>query len=213
MASSRKGKGANGGELQRLEAEVASLRKAVGHQPRPQLRHYDTEAASSLTLAPIRSALFNPVSGTGELGLANDRAQLKDLEFTLGLTRGNTSGFVRLLLIQWVPINTSDPGVGDVIDTSYSAGSEWKTAINFDTMAAKQMHLLVDKTFEVTAGSDAVQFKWRGGLPVRDVTWATQGSVATNTAHSGEVYAFLMTNISSGLPSYSFYSRIRYTSA
>lgn len=212
MASGRN-RGANGGELSRLKAEVASLRKTVGHQAKPQLRHYDTEQSGSLTLAPIRGALFNPVSGTGELQLANDRAQLKDLEFTLGLTRGNTSGFVRLLLIQWVPINTSDPGIGDVIDTGYSAGSEWKTALNFDVLANKQMHVLADKIFEVTSGHDAVEFKWRGGLPLRDVTWATQGSVATNTAHSGEVYAFLMTNISSGLPSYSFYSRMRYTSA
>jgi hypothetical protein len=184
-----------------LNALTARLKRMM---PKPERKYFDTVVPpTAATTTGLVLSLDAVLAGTGETQRIGDQITVQSLLLRLAVSTGTAgTGFLRVIMFRWKPGgNTLSPITSNLLQTS-----SFLSPINVDY--GEQIKVIMDKTYALATGSSQLQIDkfWRRKRYVAN--YSNSNPTSTN---SNATFIFFITDTATGAPTYSFYSRLRFT--
>lgn len=173
--------------------------------PKPERKYFDTfqPTATGTAITGTMIQLDGVSSGTSESNRIGDQITVQSLLLRLAVQTGSAgTGFLRVILFRWKPgSGILPPTASNLLQTV-----NYLSPINVDY--GEQIKVIMDKTYALATGSSQLQIDkfWRRKRYVVNYNNATP-----TAPNSNSTYLFFISDISTGSPTYQFYSRLRFT--
>jgi hypothetical protein len=186
-----------------LNALTARLKRMM---PKPERKYFDVsiQTPQATTTGGTMFSLDSIPQGAGDSQRIGDQITVQSLLLRLSIQTGSGGlGYVRVVMFRWKPgSGILPPTVSNLLQTI-----NFLSPINVEY--GEQIKVIMDKTYALATGSSQLQIDkfWRRKRYVANFSGSTTGT-ATN---SNGTFLFFITDTATGSPTFSFYSRLRFT--